>query len=173
MLPMFSYRIAALALLTIAANLTSLSDNAWVIRQDGVGPVKIGMNLFQLSSLLHEKFSMPDSKDEQGCFYVEPTKHPQVGFMIVDGRLARIDVTEPGVPTTKGIQVGDSEAHALKVYGPRLKVEPHAYTRPEGHYLTLRSSNGRYGIRFETDQGKIVMFYAGRFEAVQYIEGCE
>ena len=170
---MISRRIAALTVLAFVASSTSLASDVWVVCADGVGPVKIGMNLSQLNTRLHEKFSMPDSKDEQRCFYLSPTKHPKIFFMIVDGRLTRIDVDGPGVPTAEGIQVGDSEAHALKVYGPRLKVEPHAYTGPEGHYLTVRSSSGRYGIRFETDEGKIVMFYAGRFEAIQYIEGCE
>src|ERR1700682_1555784 len=39
-----------------------------------------------------------------------------------NGRLARIDVGGPGVPTAEGVQVGDSEAHALQVYGPRMTV---------------------------------------------------
>ena len=130
------------------------------------------MSLSQLNAVLHEKFSMPESKDDQGCFYVNPTRHPHVALMIEDGRLARIDVDGPGVATAEGIQVGDSEARVLQVYGSRLKVEPHAYTGPEGHYLTVRSKSGRYGIRFETDKGKVETFYAGRFKAVQYIEGC-
>jgi len=55
-----------------------------------------------------------------------------------------------------------------------MKVSRHAYTGEEGgHYLTFRSSDGRYGIRFETDQGKITTFYAGSYAAIQYIEGCE
>ena len=136
----------------------------WVIRQDGVGPAKIGMSLSQLNTALHERFAMED----QGCFYVTTTKHPQVSFMIENRRLVRIDIDKPGVRTTQGVQVGDSEEHVKQVYGSRLKVEPHAYT--DGHYLTLR--DGDHGIRFETDEGKVSTFYAGRFEAIQYIEGC-
>jgi hypothetical protein len=161
-----------LAVVTVAIISISLADDGWVIREDGVGPVKVGMNLSQLNMVLHEKFSMPASKDDQGCFYVEPTKPSQITFMIEDGLLSRIDVVKAGISTAEGIHVGDSEAHALQVYGPRLKVEPHAYTGPDGHYLTIRSSDGRYGIRFETEKGKIQIFYAGRFDAVRYIEGC-
>lgn len=146
-----------------------LAGDGWVVRQDGIGPVKIGMTLSQLNAALHERFAMPESKEDQGCFYVTPTKHPQVSFMIENKRLVRLDVDKSGVATTKGVQVGDSEEHVKQVYGPRLKVEPHHYT--DGHYLTLRS--GDYGIRFETDQGKVSTFYAGTFEAIQYIEGCQ
>jgi len=49
--------------------------------------------------------------------------------------------------------MGDSEAKAITASGGRLKVEPHAYTGPEGNYLTTYSSNGWFGIRFETEDG--------------------
>lgn len=143
--------------------------DGWVIRQIGIGPVKVGMSLSQLNTALHERFAMPKSKEDQGCFYVTATKHPQVSFMIEDRRLVRIDVDKAGVPTTEGVQVGDSEEHVKQVYGSRLKVEPQHYT--DGHYLTLR--NGNHGIRFETDEGKVSTFYAGAFEAIQYVEGCQ
>ena len=83
--------------------------------------------------------------------------------------LVRVDVDKSGVATSEGVQVGDSEEHVKQVYGSRLKAEPHHYT--EGHYLTIR--NGDYGIRFETDEGKISTFYAGKIEAIQYVEGCQ
>jgi len=165
-------RIETLVVLVAACTFASLAGDAWVVRMDGVGPVKIGMSLPELNTVLHEKFSMPDDKEDQGCFNVEPKRHPHISFMIVDGRLARVDVYGPGVPTVAGIQVGDSETRALEVYGSAMKVEPSAYTGPEDHYLTVRSSNGRYGVRFETEKGKIETFYAGRFETIQYVEGC-
>jgi hypothetical protein len=159
-------------LLCLCLVCSCLASDTWVIREDGVGPVKIGMTLAQLNATLHEKFSLPAEKEDQGCFYVSARGHDHIAFMIENGRLVRIDVDEAGVPTSSGIQVGDSEAHARQVYGARLKVTPHAYTET-GHYLTARSSDGQYGIRFETDNGKIKMFYAGRYDAIQYIEGCE
>lgn len=55
-------------------------------------------------------------------------------------------------------------------YHRKVKIEPGAYA---GEYLTVQSSDGRYGIRFEADKNKIAQYYAGRFSAVQYVEGCE
>jgi len=147
------------------------ADDAWVVRQDGVGPAKVGMTLSQLNTALGEKFAIPIEKDGQACFEVQSTKHPHVSFMIEDGHLSRVDVDAPGITTTEGLQVGDSEAKALRVYGPRLKVEPHHYI-DDGHYLTVRSTDGRYGIRFETEKAKITSFYSGRFASVQLVEGC-
>jgi hypothetical protein len=161
----------------VVANIATVhADDAWVIREDGVGPAKIGMTLPQLNAVLGEKFTKPSEKGEEGeggdaCFYVNPSKRPHVSFMIENGRLARVDVNAPGIHTLEGIQVGDAESKVQRVYGARVKVEPHKYN-DDGHYLTIPSRDGRYGMRFETDKGKITTFYGGRFEAVQYIEGC-
>ena len=146
-------------------------SNTWVLREDGIGPVKIGMTLSELNSVLHEETLMTDDKDNEGCFYVKPKKLANALFMIIDGRLARIDVDGLGITTERGILVGDSESHTLRVYGPSVKVVPNIYT--DGHYLTVRSRTGEYGIRFETDKGKIERFYAGEFTAIQFVEGCQ
>jgi hypothetical protein len=150
MIPRVSILLLMMALLTMAV---VQADGDWVIREDGVGPVKIGMTLPELNAALHERFSLPKGKDEQACFYVKPAKHTHLAFMIEDGRLSRADVDGVGISTAEGIQVGDSEDHARRVYGVRLKVEPHKYIE-DGHYLTIRSIDGRYAIRFETKKGK-------------------
>ena len=152
----------------LAASL--MASDTWVVHPDSVGPVKIGMTLVQLRATLHQKLSEEDSGGDN-CFYVHARGHEHVAFMIIDGRLARIDVDARGIATDTGLQVGDSEAHARKVYGSKMKVTEHQYV-DTGHYLTVRSENRRYGIRFETDKGKITMFYAGTYEAIQYVEGC-
>jgi len=130
------------------------------------------MSLPRLNAMLDEKLPLPPAKDGQACFYVTTKKQPRLSFMMLQGRLARIDVRDPGVTTTAGIQVGDSEKHARQVYGSRLKVGPHKYI-DNGHYLTAKSSDGRYGIRFETDDEKITLYYAGRFGAIQLVERCQ
>ena len=150
-------------LLCFCVSSNSLASDSLAVRFDGVGAVKIGMSLSQLNAALQRK-SEPD--DEGGCFYVESSKHPHLKFMIIDGRLARIDVEDPGASTSAGIQVGDSDSRVKQVYGSRVKITAHQYI-DSGHYLTIRSSSGKYGIRFETDQGKVVTFYAGTYEAIQ------
>ena len=58
------------------------------------------------------------------------------------------------------------------MYGKRLKVAPSAYSGREGHYLTVHSTDAKYGLRFEAYDGKIVGYYAGTAEAIEYMEGC-
>jgi hypothetical protein len=151
---------------------TAQSVRTRIIRLDGVGDVKIGMTLDQLSATLHQKFPMPEQKEDQGCFYVSPRDYPSL--MIENGKVVRVDVDQPGIPTAEGIQVGDTEAHVKENYGQRLEIKPSQYSGEEGgHHLTLRSKDGRYGVRFETDAARVSMFYAGTYDAIQYVEGCQ
>jgi hypothetical protein len=147
------------------------ADDGWMVREDGVGPAKIGMTLPQLRAALHERLKQEDSGSD-ACWYVTPEKHPHTSFMILHGRFVRVDVTARGIATSDGIQIGDFEAAVRKKYGPSMAVEPHTYI-DDGHYLTIRSGDRKYGIRFETEKGKITGFYAGLFSAIQYVEGCE
>ncbi len=146
----------------------------WVLRFDGIGAVKIGMTVGQLNAALGETFSTPKAQDEQTCFYVEPKQHPDTTIMILEGRVARVDIIAPNTApsstaTAEGIRIGDSEARVKKVYGRVVAVSPHQYT-PDGHYLTIKS--GKYGLRFETEQNKVTSFYAGTLDAIAFVEGC-
>ena len=141
------------------------------MREESVGPVKIGMSLNQLRAVLNEKLVGEESGTE-GCYYVHARGHDHISFMIEDGKVSRIDIEAPGFATLTGVQVGNSESRLRQVYGTKLKVTEHKYI-DTGHYFTVQSQNGRYGVRFETDKGKILRFYAGRYESIQYVEGCE
>jgi hypothetical protein len=168
---MFLRTLAVLAILVFATCALG-ADDVWVVRQDGVGPAKIGMTLSQLKGVLHERLAEgdePSSTDE--CEYLKPEKHPGISFMMLDGRFVRADVVARGMATIEGIQVGDSESVTRRTYGPKMQVQPDQYI-DNGHYLTIRSIDGKYGVRFETEKRRITSFYAGRFSAIQYVEGC-
>lgn len=151
---------------------TAPAKPRWIVYPTGIGAMKIGMTRKQLSTVLHESIKGPDTSDDKACYYTEVSSYPGVGLMILNGRLARIDLNEPGTATEEGIQVGDSEAHIRAVYGHRVKIVPDAY-ESANHTLTLHSADGRTGIRFVIDQQKVRQFYAGRSDAIEYIEGCE
>jgi hypothetical protein len=161
-----SQHICGLAfILCIAASPISAGPQEWALRFDGIGPVRVGMNLSQLNAALKEHFV----QDKEPCFYVDTKRHPGIGFMIQHGRVTRVDVINRSISTIEGIRIGDMEARVTKAYGNKLQIEPHHYV-DDGHYLTMYKS--RYGIRFETEKGKVTGFYAGDKTAIQYTEGC-
>lgn len=102
---------------------------AWVLRFDGIGAVRVGMTLPQLSVALGETVSLPKDRQEQACFYVEAKQHPDTAIMIVQGKVARIDVVVPhaaksSTATAQGIHIGDSEARVQDVYGSKVVISP-------------------------------------------------
>jgi hypothetical protein len=87
--------------------------------------------------------------------------------------LERVDVDTTGVLTAEGAGVGDSESRVLELYRGRVRVEPHKYSGPEGHYLVVtRSTDTLFLIIFETDGKRVERYRAGRRPAVEFVEGC-
>jgi len=157
---------------TLAAAENTAQVDFSIVRLDGIGPIRLGMNLSELNKTLHTSFKKPTDPDEQACTYVEVPHQSGIGIMILDGRVARVDVDNPSTRTAAGIHNGDSEARAVQVYGKKLEIEPNHYDPENGRYLTLRSPDRKYGIRFESDDGKITRYYAGTANAIALIEGC-
>src|SRR5437867_2813929 len=101
---------SVITLLTITAlwpGTTHASDR-WIAEFGRVGPIRIGMSPVELSSLLRQRFQMPDDPRERGCVYVQVGQPKGLLLMFVDGRLARIDVTSREFPTTEGARVAEA-----------------------------------------------------------------
>jgi hypothetical protein len=78
--------------------------------------VRIGMSEAQMrrsTGFLGKPDSSASASGE--CSYVHPPKWPKgVSIMLVNKRVARIDVDAAGIPTTLNVEVGDLES---TVYG--------------------------------------------------------
>ena len=140
----------------------------------GIGPIRIGMDEYQLERVLQTRIPETQDASEDSCRYIEAgPRWPGTGMMMLDGRVARIDVTRRGIETLSGAAVGDLVSKLRSIYGGRLRGQDHDFGTGEGmQYLTMFSSDRRYGIRFETDGERVTEFYVGTAEAVQFIEGC-
>ncbi len=90
--------------------------------------------------------------------------------MVVNGRIARIDVDTRGYVTAAGAKIGDTEARIKRLYKGKVAVSPHKYT--DGRYLTVPVDGGKFGIVFETDGKRVTHIRAGKSPEFGYIEGC-
>lgn len=108
--------------------------------------------------------------ENEGCSYLKPEGTGQeISFMVIDGRIARINIDSAPVSYEGGIRIGDSEAKVKSLFGNRLKVEPHAYDEA-GKYLSF--TQGKFGVVFETDGRQVIGIRSGRKPEFEYIEGC-
>jgi hypothetical protein len=145
----------------------------WRITTAGYGPARIGMSVEQASKALGMKLVSDGPVDDPECHYLRP--EPAIDglwFMVSNGRVVRVEVNEPGIKTKSGLGVGDSEDHVKEVLGASVEVTPHKYVAPDGNYFTLWTLDHKAAVRFETLQGKVTSFYAGRVPEVEYVEGC-
>jgi hypothetical protein len=144
------------------------------VRYDGFGPVRVGMTKAAASKALRAKLERTTAAGDNECEYLRATSQWKgVEFMFSRGRVARIDVVEGTTPTDSGVRIGDSISAIKTAYRARITETPHQYIpEPDGKYVTVKSPNGKYAIRFETDNGKIVTYYSGRFPEVIFVEHC-
>lgn len=161
--------LAALLALTIAA---SAHADDWRITTAGYGPAKIGMSVAEASQALGMTLVAEGPIDNPECHYLRPEPAVEgLWFMISDDHVVRVEVNAPGIATRSGLGVGDSEARVKELL-PSAEVTPHKYVAPDGNYLTVWTADRKAAVRFETLQGKVTSFYAGRVPEVEYVEGC-
>ena len=96
-----------------------------------------------------------------------------VNVMVVDGKIARIDVDTGVVTTEDGVKIGDSEDKVKSVYGDDVQVAPHKYIEG-GHYMIVPGDSASAGkaLVFETDGKHVTAYRGGRLPEVKWVEGC-
>lgn len=150
----------------------------WTVRPDSFGRLPLGIPLATANAVLGE--SLPTERTFGSCANVRSPAMPRGVSLMIERdsvsapiRVERINVDSGGVRTAEGASVGDTEARVKQLYGERLRVEPHKYTGPTGHYLIVQTAGDSvHRIVFETDGQRVVRFRAGRRPAVDYVEGC-
>lgn len=145
----------------------------WFVTPRGIGPVLAGLPLAALDTVLSGRLR-PTYAAGSSCAYVRPRALQEgVLVMVEHDTVARVDVRSRGVLTVDSVGVGDTEASVLKRYEGRVRVTPHKYTGPTGHYLTVSAPpDTAHLLVFETDGRSVVSYRAGRRAAVELVEGC-
>lgn len=162
---------------TGAGNAASNVDTApGVLSELGYGPARIGMTLEEIGAAVGHGLGEPG---DPACSYVTliPSQRngtPAVSLMIVNGRLARVDVSDSTVTTEAGARIGDTEVRVLEMYGSRVRIRPHKYV-DDGRYLIVPRGPGADSVErlvFETASGRVTAMRGGKLPEVEWVEGC-
>lgn len=143
------------------------------VSDTGFCGVRIGMTLAEAQAAFPENLESfgGDSAASLECVMVYPEGRPeQFTYMLVNDRVARVDILLPGYLTDKGARVGWRQDDVLRVYGDRAKVFPNKYDETKRDIVVDTRFN--YQIIFETDGKKVLKYRAGVLPPVGYVEGC-
>lgn len=159
---------------------TTLPVNPQISAEDtvttgGLGPVRIGMNPQEANVAVGYGLAV-DEFVTGNCYYLSPEPVLEdVGFMVNNGTIARVDVYGDEVTTRSGARVGMTEQGILDMFGAKIQEAPHQYITG-GKYLIfvpVDEQDKNFRVVFETDANGIVVTYrAGRVPEVLWIEGC-
>lgn len=134
-----------------------------------LGPIHLGMSHQELRQLGYKLSEEPSGYD--GCAEFTIRGDAKVVVMLEDNRLTRISSYDPSIATLAGTRVGPHEKKVKLAYRNRLEIKPHQYDE-KGHYLVVKSSNGKYGIVHETNGSRVTAMHTGLKAPAQYVEGC-
>lgn len=173
-------RLAAFALVLLTAAAAWGQSGGWKVFLRRAGPARIGLSVAETRRVLGDPGAylafIAKEPDNAECAYLQSAAIPRsVGLMFQEGRLVRIDVRDAQVRTASGVGVGDTAEEVKRAYPGRISVELHPYLRDTGSYLVfmpLDESDRAFSMIFETENGNVTSFRAGRRDAVELIEGC-
>jgi hypothetical protein len=161
--------------LVIETSLAKLSNQSKLVL-NGIGDIPIGLTVAETARAAGIKLVPLDSSSpKDACYYVKPQGLKDVGFMVINGKVARVDVwSESKVTTLRGAKIGDSETRIKSLYPGQIRVTSHEYVTG-GHYLTFipkDKADKNYRLVFETDGKRVTQMRSGKLPEVSYIEGC-
>jgi hypothetical protein len=147
----------------------------WTVSPSGLGGIQAGMSRSDLLSAI----GAPPQKGTDSltaCEYAGIPESPlsgAVAVMLVNDTVVRVDIDSASVATRWGDRVGDAEDSVMARHAGHVRVEPHKYTGPRGHYLIITAAeDSAHRLIFETDGQRVTRYRAGRRPEVDWVEGC-
>ena len=147
------------------------------LRLDGIGPIQIGMTLAEATVAAGVPVRIDPRTDlGRGCVHAFADGGPQgVGFMVVHGRIVRIEVFRSPILTLSGVGTGSTVDEVVATYPNRIRVEPNPYSGHLGGrdlFYVADEESRHLGLMFETDGQSVRTFRSGFLGAVMAPEGC-
>ena len=161
--------VPVLALIAVPTN---ASEVGWRLSEDGLGPLKIGVDASAAGQILNEPSPRAESPYVSDCFVVTNTPLRGISLTFISGALARIDVASDAVSTTEGTKVGDLAYRVRMIYGRRIASGPRAPSDAFEYDLNVRSKSAMSSLRFFIRAGEVTMIAAGTKRAFEFDGPC-
>ncbi|BAQ65233.1 hypothetical protein [Geminocystis sp. NIES-3709] len=143
---------------------------------NGIGKIRVGMTVAEANKTANTKLVQTKSGGEPYCLYFQPQNAPKnVSFMVIEGRIARIDVNNSQISTISGVRIGDRGSKIKSLYPQQIQVTPHHYVAKGGYYYTFipkDKADQNYRVVFEVINDRVTTMRSGKLPEVEFIEHC-
>ena len=147
-----------------------------VVTLRALGPVRIGMTVDEAASETGVELRRDFGKQSTStCYYVTAgTALRGVSIMVLDDRIARIDVDSPStIATRSGVRIGTPVDDLRQVYPNNIRQANDAVAEGEAlAFVPNDDFDADYRIYFEIEDGQIARYRLGTKPAVDYLGGC-
>lgn len=148
----------------------------WTVSLSAYGPIRSGSSRADVLAALGAPTQRGRVSPPASCEYLSIPDSPlarDIRLMVVDDTIVRFDVDSPPVATMWGDRVGDSERAVVARHAGDVRIQPHKYTGPKGHYVVVTSQDDTlHRLVFETDGQRVLAYHAGLRPYVDWVEGC-
>ncbi|UGQ46397.1 hypothetical protein [Massilia endophytica] len=145
----------------------------WLLNADGLGPVRIGMHVAEVNRVLPATItpSPVGARVTPDCDYQNIPSYPGLSLVFIDDKVARIDVTAPGIRSINGTEVGQRERDVASRL-PEGKWEKLDHV-DSGKSLLVTKPGQHHALSFQFEDQRLVRIIAGSHPVIDYAEGCE
>lgn len=151
-----------------------------VLSSVGLGPIRIGMTVSELSSELGTELAIDTLNGNVvgACGWITTSAIDGDVWVIVeltsptDAIIRRVTVSNSRWSTPSGMTVGVSEETVFETFPGQIESSPHVYV--DGNYLTFQpnNTNDPNTVQFVSEGGIVAQIHAGDRNWVSLVEGC-
>jgi hypothetical protein len=103
---------------------------------------------------------------------LEPQGGPKgIDFRVIEGRIARVDISNKRVTTIKGAKIGDSQERIFALYPGQIQATKSTRSPKENQYLIFvpkNAANKNYRLIFEISHNRVIRLISGTLPEVEY-----
>lgn len=152
-------------------------EDQWKLSIYGVGPIQVGMSIAAAERAAEITLAGElDPEISETCYYVTPVGDLSgLSFMVIDGQIARIEVTSPSrITTLSGARIGSSVEALQDLWPERLQEADDLVIDGDAVAFVPRDeADQEYRVVFELDaDGLVTTMRSGLLPAVGFVEGC-
>lgn len=146
-------------------------DERSAVTTVGIDTVEFGMTVEEAQEAAGTPLVPLQADHDASCYEVRPQEGPPgLTFLVVDGRIERLDVTSGEISTRSGAGIGDPADQIKDLFGDRIDERVTTEGTSELVFVPEDEADAQFRIIFDTEERVVTAFRAGRLPHVD--AGC-